>query len=103
MVALTLPNERVLRHVVDVHCHPTDASQISHETMEGLNITLCAMATTQSDQQRVRDLALQYPDKVIPCFGQLPFSRLHRRLNPIPRPSSMVLPCYRNEAFCIQA
>lgn len=71
------PNKLVLRHVVDVHCHPTDAPQISHETMQGLSITLCAMATRQSDQQRVRDLALRYPDKVIPCFGQLPFYGLH--------------------------
>ena len=73
-MTVPLPNEQILRHVVDVHCHPTDAPQISHETMQRLSITLCAMATRQSDQQRVRDLALQYPDKVIPCFGQLPFS-----------------------------
>ena len=71
--------------------------------MQGLSITLCAMATRQSDQQRVRDLALQYPDKVIPCFGQLPFSGLNRRLNAIPRLSPMVLLCYRNSAFCFQA
>ncbi|KAF8346953.1 TatD DNase family Scn1 [Amanita rubescens] len=69
----TLPNEQILRHVVDVHCHPTDAPQIPHETMQRLSITLCAMATRQSDQQRVRDLALQYPDKVIPCFGYHPW------------------------------
>ncbi|KAK2461422.1 hypothetical protein APHAL10511_005885 [Amanita phalloides] len=31
------------------------------------------MATRQSDQQRVRQLALQYPDKVIPCFGYHPW------------------------------
>ncbi|KAF8634941.1 hypothetical protein AX15_000672 [Amanita polypyramis BW_CC] len=31
------------------------------------------MATRQSDQQRVCDLALQYPDNVIPCFGYHPW------------------------------
>lgn len=68
-----LPNERVLCHVVDVHCHPTDGPEISHETMQNLKIKICAMATHQSNQHRVRDLALQYPDKVIPCFGYHPW------------------------------
>src|SRR6266478_6487042 len=36
-----------LRHIVDVHCHPTDAPVISHETMQNLDITICAMATRQ--------------------------------------------------------
>ncbi|KAJ2931895.1 hypothetical protein H1R20_g5199, partial [Candolleomyces eurysporus] len=58
----------VLRHVVDVHCHPTDAGEIPPEAMESLEITICAMASMQSDQQRVAALAEAYPDKVIPCF-----------------------------------
>jgi hypothetical protein len=37
--------------------------------MESLQITICAMSTMASDQQRVRDLAMAYPTKVIPCFG----------------------------------
>lgn len=64
-----LPNAQVLRHVVDVHCHPTDAGHITSESMDNLAITICAMSTMQSDQSRVRDLANAYPDKVIPCFG----------------------------------
>lgn len=60
----------VLRHVVDVHCHPTDAGDIPPEAMETLEITICAMASMQSDQQRVAALAEAYPDKVIPCFGR---------------------------------
>ncbi|KAM6498682.1 TatD DNase family Scn1 [Amanita muscaria] len=69
----TLPDQQVLQHVVDVHCHPTDASVISHETLQNLRITICAMATRQSDQLLVRDLALQYPSKIIPCFGYHPW------------------------------
>ena len=60
----------VLRHVVDVHCHPTDAGNIPPEAMENLEITICAMASMQSDQRKVAALAEAYPDKVIPCFGR---------------------------------
>lgn len=67
---LPLPDERVLRHIVDVHCHPTDAPSISSSSMDSLRITICAMSTRQSDQPLVRDLAEAYPQKVIPCFGQ---------------------------------
>jgi Tat protein secretion system quality control protein TatD with DNase activity len=65
-----MPSRDVLRHVIDVHCHPTDAPSISDISMENLQITICAMSTMDSDQQRVRDLAMSYPAKVIPCFGQ---------------------------------
>lgn len=58
----------VLAHVVDVHCHPTD-SPISQEVMNSLRIRLCAMATRETDQALVRELATAYPEKVIPCFG----------------------------------
>ena len=65
-----LPNAAVLRHVVDVHCHPTDAPDgIPPSSMQRLDITVCAMSTMQSDQVRVRDLATAYPKKVVPCFG----------------------------------
>lgn len=58
--------------------------------MESLDITICAMSTMASDQQRVRDLAMAYPTKVIPCFGQsihsfnathLPFRKFANMLN----------------------
>lgn len=64
-----LPSDDVLRHVVDVHCHPTDAPQISPEAMDQLQITVCAMASRESDQPLVRNLATSHPSKVIPCFG----------------------------------
>ncbi|KAL4070703.1 hypothetical protein J3A83DRAFT_4372885 [Scleroderma citrinum] len=71
-----LPSLEVLRHVVDVHCHPTD-SPVSPDVMDQLPITICAMSSQPSDQSRVRDLALAYPDKVVPCFGYHPwFSHL---------------------------
>jgi hypothetical protein len=38
--------------------------------MERLGITICAMATMQSDQDKVKALALRFPEKVVPCFGQ---------------------------------
>ncbi|KAF9245860.1 TatD DNase family Scn1 [Melanogaster broomeanus] len=62
----------VLRHVVDVHCHPTD-SEVTAEAMDNLSITICAMSSRQSDQLLVRDLANAYPDKVVPCFGYHPW------------------------------
>ncbi|KAH7923253.1 Metallo-dependent hydrolase [Leucogyrophana mollusca] len=67
-----LGSPAVLRHVVDVHCHPTD-SEISQLSMDRLPITICAMATRQADQGLVRDLAAAHPDKVIPCFGYHPW------------------------------
>ncbi|KAJ6503251.1 TatD DNase family Scn1 [Mycena vitilis] len=63
----------VLQHVRDVHCHPTEADSISGESMARLAIGCCAMSTHQGDQSLVRDLALQNPDKVIPCFGYHPW------------------------------
>ena len=69
-----LPKAAVLRHVVDVHCHPTDAPDgIPPSSMQRLGITVCAMSTVQSDQPRVRDLATAYPEKVVPCFGWYSF------------------------------
>jgi len=59
----------VLSHIVDVHCHPTDAPFISPNAMEQLGITICAMSSHKDDQKRVAALAEAYPDKVIPCFG----------------------------------
>ncbi|KAF8640697.1 hypothetical protein AX17_000353 [Amanita inopinata Kibby_2008] len=50
--------------------------------MRSLHITLCAMATRQSDQQRVRDLAKQYSSKVIPCFGYHPWFSHSIAINP---------------------
>jgi hypothetical protein len=64
----TLPPPSVLRHVVDVHCHPTD-SEIPVKIMDNLPIALCAMSTLQADQGLVRDLAAAFPAKVVPCFG----------------------------------
>ncbi|KAF8808130.1 TatD DNase family Scn1 [Phlegmacium glaucopus] len=73
-----LPNTAVLRHIVDVHCHPTDAPDgISSNSMQHLDITVCAMSTMQTDQALVKQLATAYPEKVVPCFGYHPwFSHL---------------------------
>lgn len=66
-----LPSADVLRHIVDVHCHPTDAAEIvSSDSMDKLGITICAMSSMHSDQGKVRDLHRRYPEKVVPCFGQ---------------------------------
>lgn len=64
-----LPSKEVLKHVVDVHCHPTD-SQITPDAIDDLPIIICAMATRQSDQALVANLARAHPEKVVPCFGQ---------------------------------
>jgi hypothetical protein len=68
----------VLAHVVDVHCHPTD-SGIEDEVLRSISHKICAMATRESDQDLVAKLAQDYPDKVIPCFGDY-ISRLRGRL-----------------------
>ncbi|KAF9015683.1 TatD DNase family Scn1 [Cyathus striatus] len=73
MTNLPLPPDSVLSHIVDVHCHPTDAPSISTESMQQLKITVCAMSTMPQDQHRVRDLASAYPKRVIPCFGYHPW------------------------------
>ncbi|KAI0964243.1 hypothetical protein AcW1_001106 [Taiwanofungus camphoratus] len=73
----------VLRHVVDVHCHPTD-SAFSPEAMAALPIRICAMATRQSDQGLVRALAEAYPGKVVPCFGYHPWFAHWIALAPAP-------------------
>lgn len=67
-----LPSADVLCHIVDVHCHPTDApgGVVSSDSMDKLDITICAMSSMESDQGKVRDLRTRYPEKVVPCFGQ---------------------------------
>lgn len=69
---LPMPLPCVLQHVVDVHCHPTD-SPVTPAAMDQLPITICAMSSRPSDQSLVRDLALRYPEKVVPCFGCHPW------------------------------
>ncbi|KAG1754965.1 uncharacterized protein EDB91DRAFT_1325933 [Suillus paluster] len=68
----TLPPPSVLRHVVDIHCHPTD-SEIPVQSMDNLPIIIGAMSTLQADQGLVRDLATAFPDKVVPSFGYHPW------------------------------
>ncbi|KAG6813209.1 hypothetical protein H0H92_013096 [Tricholoma furcatifolium] len=68
-----LPSKSVLEHIVDVHCHPTDAPSISEESIARLPIKICAMSSMEADQNLVRDLALANPAKVIPCFGHHPW------------------------------
>lgn len=41
--------------------------------MDQLPITICAMSSRPSDQSLVRDLALRYPEKVVPGFGYHPW------------------------------
>lgn len=69
LVMSGLPPPSVLEHVVDVHCHPTDALHIPGESISRLPITICAMSSMESDQQLVRELALANPTRVVPCFG----------------------------------
>lgn len=61
-------DQELLKHVTDVHCHPTD-SPIATEAVRACAITVCAMASNPGDQEKVKALALEFPDKVIPCFG----------------------------------
>lgn len=75
-VESSLPPLDVLRHVVDVHCHPTD-SDVTTQAMDNLAITICAMSSRPADQSLVRDLANAYPAKVVPCFGQQLHTVLH--------------------------
>jgi hypothetical protein len=63
---ITLPPLEVLRHVVDAHCHPVDASD---DAMASLGITVAVMSMTQADQLQVRRLASRHPERIVPFFG----------------------------------
>ncbi|KAG8933438.1 hypothetical protein FRC02_011816 [Tulasnella sp. 418] len=80
----SLPPFEVLEHVTDVHCHPTD-SPIPDDIMDSLKIKVCSMATRADDQEKVKELARKWPDKVTPCFGWHPwFSHQITILDPPP-------------------
>ncbi|KZT08659.1 TatD DNase family Scn1 [Laetiporus sulphureus 93-53] len=79
----SLPAPGVLAHVVDAHCHPTDAA-LDAALMSALPHRICAMATRASDQALVRDLAARYPDAVLPCFGYHPWFAHWISLEPEP-------------------
>jgi Tat protein secretion system quality control protein TatD with DNase activity len=69
-----LPDPSVLAHITDVHCHPTDAQDgVPTKSMEQLQIKICAMSTTHLDQEKVKTLANEFPDKVTPAFGHHPW------------------------------
>ena len=69
-----LPHPSVLAHITDVHCHPTDAQDgVPQKSMEQLQIKICAMSSMQLDQERVKALANEFPDKVTPAFGHHPW------------------------------
>ncbi|KAL5495101.1 SCN1 [Sanghuangporus weigelae] len=80
------PSRDVLKHVVDVHCHPTD-SEIPISVVDELPITICAMATRYEDQVLVADLARAHPDRVIPSFGFHPWFTHWISIKPGPPPS----------------
>ncbi|KAF7311133.1 TatD DNase family Scn1 [Mycena chlorophos] len=63
----------VLKHIIDCHCHPTEAASISPDSMQQLQISVCAMSTHNKDQSLVRSLAHDYPHKIIPAFGYHPW------------------------------
>jgi Tat protein secretion system quality control protein TatD with DNase activity len=67
------PAPQVLAHLVDVHCHPTDAPSITTSSIESLPSTLCAMSTQAGDQSKVAALARAHPDRIVPAFGHHPW------------------------------
>lgn len=69
----TLPAPEVFAHLIDVHCHPTDAPTIAASTIESLPCTLCPMASQVDDQSKVAALARARPDRIIPGFGYHPW------------------------------
>ncbi|KXN88838.1 Cut9-interacting protein scn1 [Leucoagaricus sp. SymC.cos] len=77
-----LPSSDILRHVVDVHCHPTDSPSITPESIDKLPITICAMSTRERDQILVRNLAIAGASKIIPCFGYHPWFTYYIGLDP---------------------
>ncbi|KIY50430.1 TatD DNase family Scn1 [Fistulina hepatica ATCC 64428] len=84
-----MPSIDVLKHVVDVHCHPTDSPEsVTAESMARVHITVCAMASQQSDQHLVKDMAIRFHDKVVPYFGYHPWFAHHISLS-YPPPSKI--------------
>ncbi|KAI0319429.1 hypothetical protein OF83DRAFT_1054948 [Amylostereum chailletii] len=80
-----MPDPSVLAHVTDVHCHPTDSGPVDNTAMKSLPITICAMASKMDDQGKVRELAENWPDKVVPAFGYHPWWSHHIALTPTTR------------------
>src|SRR6266404_667477 len=68
-----LPAPEVLAHLVDVHCHPTDAPSVTASSIESLPCTLCAMSTRAEDQSKVAALARAHPERIVPAFGYHPW------------------------------
>jgi Tat protein secretion system quality control protein TatD with DNase activity len=75
-----LPAPEVFVHIVDVHCHPTNAP-ITESTIESLPCTLCAMATQEGDQSKVATLARARSDRIVPAFGYHPWWTHHISLS----------------------
>ncbi|CAE6438051.1 unnamed protein product [Rhizoctonia solani] len=69
-----LPSAAVLKHIVDVHCHPTDTSPISDEHIRAVRLgQICAMSSNTDDQAKVRELGARMGDRVIMSFGYHPW------------------------------
>jgi hypothetical protein len=70
-----LPTDtELLKRLTDVHCHPTDTDEPARSKEMALcPINVCAMSTNPHDQGKVRQLALDFPTKVTPCFGNIRF------------------------------
>ncbi|TFY54104.1 hypothetical protein EVG20_g9847 [Dentipellis fragilis] len=81
MPSLPSVPQDVLAHVVDVHCHPSQRS-IEHSVTSALVHAICPMASRPWDQPRIRALAEQCPEKVIPAFGYHPWFTHHIALTP---------------------
>ncbi|KAI0275132.1 hypothetical protein BC834DRAFT_1024361, partial [Gloeopeniophorella convolvens] len=82
-----LPPPAVLAHVVDAHCHPTDAPALPDpSTLPPPPLTLAAMSTHAADQPRVAALARAHPDRVVPAFGYHPWWAHTISLAPPPAP-----------------
>jgi Tat protein secretion system quality control protein TatD with DNase activity len=69
----SLPAPEILAHLIDVHCHPTDAPTIAVSTIESFPCTLCPMASRVEDQSKVAALVRARPDRVVPGFGYHPW------------------------------
>ncbi|BFZ60608.1 Cut9-interacting protein scn1 [Saitoella coloradoensis] len=67
-----MPDE-LLSLISDAHCHATD-SMSTIPLIPSLTLNrICAMATRLSDQILVAQIAMEYPNKVIPAFGYHPY------------------------------
>lgn len=88
------PRPEILRDIVDSHAHPTDYKQFRHDPAYRRLVAdvplhkVCTMSSHLGDQDLVKQLADEHPDKIVPAFGLHPWWSHHISFNADGKPPS---------------